>query len=191
MTTTYRTLLSDNYLRAVFAKEFEAFKGSEEEKTLVARLKKWSEESFRKKPHLRQPLWACSSRRHGAISPAVNLMEGTATALYPQFPISGAGAGGGTGGADAALGIFDCKGLPETPQVLCEFKDVRSNLDGPQKRKGNNRSPVKQCADYLREAMKPLFGNKNFIQPTWGVVTDMNEFRLYWRNTECRSQFQR
>ena len=65
---------------------------------------------------------------------------------------------------------------------MCEFKDVRANLDGPQKRKGNTRSPVKQCADYLREAMRPLFGNEA-IQPTWGIVTDMNEFRLYWRNT--------
>jgi len=49
MTTTYLTLLSDNYLRAVFAKEFEAFKGSAEEKALVTRLK-------RRRPHLRLPL---------------------------------------------------------------------------------------------------------------------------------------
>jgi len=48
---------------------------------------------------------------------------------------------------------------------------------------------VKQCADYLREAMKPLYGNEA-IQPSWGIVTDMNEFRLYWRNT-MPSQYQR
>jgi hypothetical protein len=90
---------------------------------------------------------------------------------------------------DAALGYFGDPEVPPTPQVLCEFKDVRSNLDGPQKRKGNNRSPVKQCADYLREAMKPLFGNEA-VQPTWAIVSDMNEFRLYWRNT-MPSQYQR
>src|SRR5258708_5210813 len=108
---------------------------------------------------------------------------------YPKFPVAGAGAEGGVGEADCALGVFGRSDVPPTPQVLCEFKDVRSNLDAPQKRKGNNRSPVKQCADYLREAMKPLFGNEA-IEPTWGVVTDMNEFRLYWRNT-MRSQYQR
>ena len=37
--------------------------------------------------------------------------------------------------------------------------------------------------------MKPLFGNEA-VQPTWGIVTDMNEFRLYWRNT-MPSQYQR
>src|SRR5258705_3265493 len=37
--------------------------------------------------------------------------------------------------------------------------------------------------------MMPLFGNEA-IEPTWGVVTDMNEFRLYWRNT-MPSQYQR
>lgn len=68
-------------------------------------------------------------------------------ACYPQFQVAGSGAGGATGQADAALGFFDRKDTPPTPQVLCEFKDVRSNLDGPQKRMGNTRSPVKQRAD--------------------------------------------
>jgi hypothetical protein len=115
--------------------------------------------------------------------------KGEAYTCCPKFPVEGAGQQGGMGAADAALAIFGNPDVPEVPQVLCEFKDVRSNLDAPQKRKGNNRSPVKQCADYVREAMKPLFGNEA-IQPTWGIVTDMNEFRLYWRNT-MPSQFQR
>lgn len=189
MTTTYQTLLSDNYLRAVFAKEFQAFKDSGEEKALIIRLEKWSEKQFQKETSSEAAFMGVFFEETWGYVPSGKSHGGHGYTLYPQFPISGAGAGGGTGGADAALGVFDCKGLPETPQVLCEFKDVRSNLDGPQKRKGNNRSPVKQCADYLREAMKPLFGNEA-IQPTWGIVTDMNEFRLYWRNT-MPSQFQR
>ena len=40
-------------------------------------------------------------------------------------------------------------------------------------------SPVKQCGDYLKEAGARLYGNEP-VQPTWGIVTDMNEFRLYW-----------
>lgn len=79
--------------------------------------------------------------------------------------------------------------ISATPQVLCEFKDIRSNLDARQNRKGNTRSPVKQCADYLREAARGLYGNEA-VQPTWGIVTDMNEFRLYWRDT-MPAQYQR
>lgn len=108
---------------------------------------------------------------------------------FPKYKIAGAGQTGGTGEADLALGCFDREGVPPTPQVLCEFKDIRSNLDARQNRKGNTRSPVKQCADYLREAGKELYGNEA-IQPTWGIVTDMNEFRLYWRN-RMPAQYQR
>ena len=67
----------------------------------------------------------------------------------------------------------------DTPQVLCEFKDIRSDLDAPQKRKGNTRSPVEQCKDYLWGARRGLMGHESIV-PTWGIVTDMNEFRLYW-----------
>ena len=65
------------------------------------------------------------------------------------------------------------------PQVLCEFKDIRSKLDAKQNRKGNTRSPVEQCLNYVRGARRGLFGNEP-VQPWWGLVTDMNEFRLYW-----------
>jgi hypothetical protein len=63
--------------------------------------------------------------------------------------------------------------------VLCEFKDIKSALDAPQKRKGNSRSPVQQGLDYLSAARRGLFGNEPIV-PTWAIVTDMNEFRLYW-----------
>jgi hypothetical protein len=49
----------------------------------------------------------------------------------------------------------------------------------PQKRKGNNRSPVRQCLDYLSYARRGMFPSDPIL-PTWGIVTDMNEFRLYW-----------
>lgn len=98
--------------------------------------------------------------------------------IIPKFRIGGEGAGGGMGEADLALGWFREK-LDETPQVLCEFKDIRSKLDAKQNRKGSNRSPVEQCLNYIRGARKGLFGNEP-VQPWWGIVTDMNEFRLYW-----------
>ena len=40
--------------------------------------------------------------------------------LRPQFPVKGAGAGGGTGRADLGMGYF--KDLNGVPQVLCEYK---------------------------------------------------------------------
>ena len=33
--------------------------------------------------------------------------------------------------------------------------------------------------NYVRGARRGLFGNES-VQPWWGLVTDMNEFRLYW-----------
>ncbi|MCC6921064.1 MAG: Eco57I restriction-modification methylase domain-containing protein [Alphaproteobacteria bacterium] len=98
--------------------------------------------------------------------------------LIPQFPIRGEGAGGGVGAADLALGWFRDEDDP-TPQVLCEFKDIRSRLDARQHRKGSDRSPVQQCLDYLKGARRGRFGNEP-VEPRWGLVTDMNEFRLYW-----------
>jgi hypothetical protein len=98
--------------------------------------------------------------------------------IIAKLPVPGEGAGGGMGEADLALGWF--RGRKDAiPQVLCEFKDIRSRLDAKQSRKGNTRSPVEQCLNYIRGARRGLFGNEP-VQPWWGLVTDMNEFRLYW-----------
>ena len=100
----------------------------------------------------------------------------------PQYPVPGAGQRGGTGKADVAFAHFRHPAIPDVPQVLGEFKDVRSGLDAPQARKGNTRSPVQQCIDYLKHAFDRTPVNSR-LQPTWGLVTDMRQFRLY-----CRGQ---
>jgi hypothetical protein len=82
------------------------------------------------------------------------------------------------GEADIALGWFRGD-LDATPQVLGEFKDIRSRLDAKQNRKGSTRSPVEQALNYVRGARRGLFGNEP-VQPWWAFVSDMNEFRLYW-----------
>jgi len=64
--------------------------------------------------------------------------------IIAKFPIPGEGAGGGAGEADLALGWFRSR-RDAIPQVLCEFKDIRSKLDAKQNRKGSTRSPVEQC----------------------------------------------
>ncbi len=98
--------------------------------------------------------------------------------LYPQFPVDGGSASGQRGSADAALGSFNAT-QGQIPEVLCEFKDIKSSLDAPQRRKGDNRSPVQQGLGYLSAARRGMFGNEPIV-PTWAIVTDMNEFRLYW-----------
>ncbi|MFH1343270.1 MAG: DNA methyltransferase [Pseudomonadota bacterium] len=98
--------------------------------------------------------------------------------IIAKLPIPGEGSGGGAGEADLALGWFRSR-RDAVPQVLCEFKDIRSRLDAKQNRKGSTRSPVEQCLNYVRGARRGLFGNEP-VQPWWGLVTDMNEFRLYW-----------
>lgn len=189
MTATYQSLLSDAYLRAVFDQEFLSFADSVAEATLIKRLETWSSKQFQKETSAEGAFTTAFLEETWGFVPSGKNPSGADFTSFPKFPIAGAGQSGGTGEADVALGHFGRADIPSIPQVLCEFKDVRSNLDAPQKRKGNNRSPVKQCADYLREAMKPFFGNEA-IQPTWAIVTDMNEFRLYWRNT-MPSQYQR
>jgi len=85
----------------------------------------------------------------------------------------------GEGVADLGIGWFREGVNAADAQVLCEFKDIRSKLDAKQNRKGKNLTPVEQCLGYLRGARRGLFGNEP-VQPWWGLVTDMNEFRLYW-----------
>lgn len=98
--------------------------------------------------------------------------------LHPKFSIAGAGQSGNRGEADLAVGNFGV-GKPEIPQIVCEFKDMKSGLDKPQIRKGNTRSPVMQARDYLWNARRGLFPNDP-VQPRFAIVTDMDEFRLYW-----------
>jgi hypothetical protein len=91
--------------------------------------------------------------------------------LYPTFAIPGSGANGGSGEADLAIGYISKMAPGQTPQVLCEFKAIRSALDADQKRKGNTRSPVRQCRDYLSFAPRGMIGSEPIL-PTWGIVTE-------------------
>ena len=189
MAKSYQPLFSEPCLRSFFSKEFKELSGSEKEQSLTDKLKRWDQKSFQKETSAESAFLSVFFEDIWGYEQSGKTSQGKGFTCYPKYPIAGAGAGGGTGEADLALGYFDFQDIPETPQALCEFKDIRSNLDAPQKRKGNTRSPVKQCADYLREASKPLYGNEA-IQPTWGIVTDMNEFRLY-RRKNMPSQYQR
>ena len=174
----YQSLFTDGYLKGAFGDEFESYVATKDQ-AILERLQRWANRDTLKE----------TSDEHGFISNFFEALWGytpnghadpeTGFQVYPQYPIARAGQGGGTGKADLALAYFGRKDVQDTVQVVCEFKDIRSGLDAPQKRKGNDRSPVQQCADYLKESRAKLFGNEP-IQPKWAIVTDMNEFRLYF-----------
>jgi hypothetical protein len=184
MSTAIQPLFAESHLRSLWGEDYEGFCGSEDEKELVSILERWS---ARDRTHAKETteqgtfvaLFFKQSWGYHASGEAGGAHGSTA---LEQFPVPGAGARGGTGAADLALGWFGRDDVAGRPQVLCEFKDVRSGLDAPQARKDNARSPVQQCGDYLKHARQGLYGNEA-IQPTWAIVTDMNEFRLYHHAT--------
>ena len=175
-------LFSNAFLFAVWAKDYAEYSANGQDNRLLEKLKHWAEKDFQQETVSESSfihtffvdLWGYSLS--GVQAKTLGYT------VEPQFPINKAGQNGGQGKADLALGWFGNPEFPSTPQVLAEFKDVRSGLDQPQHRKGNDRSPVKQCADYLKYASEQFtpYGNEK-IQPTWGIVTDMQEFRLYWK----------
>lgn len=182
-------LFPDSFLASRWAPDFVAFKGSAAETELLARLREWANRKAQKETTAESAFLGAFFKQTWGYRAAGESAGEQGYTCEPQYAIAHAGQQGGTGAADLALGYFDRVGIAPIPQVVCEFKDVRSGLDKPQNRKGNDRTPVKQCADYLREAANKLYGNEA-IQPAWGVVSDMNEFRLYWRK-KMPSQYQR
>ena len=171
-------LFTDGFLSGAFADEYAIFKESIDAE-LRERLLNWHSREPQKETSEEQNFIRCFFQdTWGYVS---NGSKGKVPGyqLFPQYPINHAGQGGGTGQADLGIAWFERPELANTLQVACEFKDIRAGLDAPQRRKGNDRSPVKQCADYLKEARATLLGNEP-IQPQWAIVTNMSEFRLYY-----------
>lgn len=175
---THTPLFTEGFLAGAFKGEYQQYQANEDA-TLLARLRKWAAREAQKETRDEHTfIGTFFEQTWGYVANgAAQVDEGHQ--LSPQHPVPRAGQGGGMGAADLAIGYFGRSGVAATPQVLCEFKDIRSGLDAPQSRKGNTRSPIKQCADYLKETRAELIGNEP-IQPQWGLVTDMNEFRLYF-----------
>ena len=172
-----RSFITRAFLRAEFDLDYRATHTDERDAALLKRLQDWDGR-----------LRLNETQAEGAFTQTFFVETwgyGEAGRVPPEqhtiiakLPIHGEGAGGGAGEADLALGWF--RGRKDAiPQVLCEFKGIRSKLDAKQNRKGSTRSPVEQCLNYVRGARRGLFGNEP-VQPWWGLVTNMNEFRLYW-----------
>lgn len=181
-------LFTDEYLFAHFEDEYQAYSESRDDAVRQV-LKEWnSRDKGLTETQLNgqfvqrifQQLWGYWGTGTAGPFPGYTLL--------PEYPVESAGQSGGTGKADLALGHFAHPQFSDLPQVLCEFKDIKSGLDAPQNRKGNNRSPVQKCLDYLKHSFDKASVNAPFA-PTWGLVTDMDEFRLYYRklgNAHCQ-----
>jgi len=172
----FKPLLDRDFLKAELHYEYQDYCAGGEDEALRGRLANWSRRELRRETQAEG-----SFVQRFFVETWGYRDDGTGAEryqLHPKFPIAGAGAGGNTGEADLAIGQFGA-GLAKTPQVICEFKDVKSDLDKPQNRKGNTRSPVYQARDYLWNARRGMVGNEP-VQPRFAIVTDMDEFRLYW-----------
>ena len=175
----FKPLLDREFLKGQLAYEYEDYRAAGTDDALRERLGKWAARELVRET---QAEGAFVQRFFVELWGYRDTGQGDGFDLWPKFPIAGAGQSGNRGEADLALGRFgkDAEGQASgIPQVVCEFKDIRSGLDAPQARKGNTRSPVMQAKDYLWNARRGLFGNEA-VQPRYAIVTDMNEFRLYW-----------
>jgi Eco57I restriction-modification methylase len=164
------------FLRAEFDLDYRAY-SAEKDAQLLRRLREWDERLVLNETQAEGAFTQTFFVDVWGYGEAGRVPPDQQT-IIPKFPVPGEGSGGGAGEADLALGWFRGR-RDAVPQVLCEFKDIRSKLDAKQNRKGSTRSPVEQCLNYVRGARRGLFGNEP-VQPWWGLVTDMNEFRLYW-----------
>lgn len=177
----HKPLFSDDYLLSRWEPDFRAYQESGDDSRLHDRLRNWhGRDASRTETQLEAQFDHIFFREVWGYWGTGEQGKEPGYCLNPQYAVAGAGQTGGTGAADLALGWWDKEGVPDVPQVLCEFKDIRSGLDAPQKRKGNDRSPVKQCFDYLKYAFDATDSHST-LTPNWGIVTDMNEFRLYLR----------
>lgn len=178
MRDLHNSFLSFTFLRSVWGYDYEAFKGSPEEKMLEERLSRWASRADLKETSAEAALIEEFFRRTWDYHQS-GQADGQTWHAFPQYPVKGAGQKGGYGEADLALGYFTGNGSGQVPQVLCEFKDIKSSLDAPQKNRKDGLSPIKQGMNYLSNARRDIAPGEA-VSPHWAIATDMNEFRLYW-----------
>lgn len=180
MTFSNNAFLTPTFLRSTWADDYAAFKDTPDEVALLERLQNWGARPDVGEASAEAAFVETFFRDTWNYVGPGQVAAADGHTMVQQFSIPGTGAGGGPGRADLALGFLTGKG--DVPQALCEFKGTRrgrATLDTEQSRKGNRRSPVDQCLDYLGGTRRGMIGSEPIL-PRWGIVTDMNEFRLYW-----------
>ena len=172
----FKPLLDRDFLKAELAYEFIDYKAEDYDAAVRQRLANWADRELKRETQAEGSFvqrFFAETWGYRDDGSGTDLFH-----LWPKYSIAGAGQTGNRGEADLAIGNFG-KDRAQIPQIVCEFKDIKSALDAPQNRKGNSRSPVYQARDYLWNARRGMHGNE-LVQPRFAIVTDMNEFRLYW-----------
>ena len=180
MSIFHKPLLTDSFLHAIWHEDFVAFRGSQAEEELEARLGTWAKRRDLGETASEAAFIQIFFNEIWGYSGSGSAVSGDFT-YRQQFPVAGTGQDGGTGRADLALGFFTGDDATDVAQVVCEFKGLKGSLDIPQRRPGRagGRSAVEQVRDYLWGVRRGLYGNEDVV-PEWAVVTNMREFRLYW-----------
>lgn len=121
--------LTRAFLQREWALDYKAWSGSDEEAQLLKRLRTWAARRDLKERSSEGAFVQTFFVDTWGYQLAGRSADAEFTA-WPGFPVPTTGAGGGTGEADLALGWFG-DSPNAVPQVLCEFKDIRSDLDAP------------------------------------------------------------
>jgi hypothetical protein len=134
MAVSYQPLLSEAFLRAHFGADFEAYQTDGSDAALIDRLRAWDRRGKQTEVQAEAGFLKTFLFETWDFWPDGNTGPEAGFTAWPRYQIPGAGAGGNSGFADLALGWFAHTPVSDTPQVVCEFKDIRSDLDAPQRR---------------------------------------------------------
>ena len=106
--------ISKHFLRSVWARDYEAFKGSSEEQALTERLRRWAARGDLGETKAEAAFIEEFFRATWGYVQDGQQEPGEAFSLYPKFAIQDAGADGNIGEADLAIGSF----MPKTSTFL-------------------------------------------------------------------------
>ncbi|MGN6500400.1 MAG: hypothetical protein ACTHKM_09665, partial [Tsuneonella sp.] len=124
----YKPLLDRDFLKSQLDYEYRDYVADKADDALLERLQGWAKRELKGETQAEGRFtdrffvetWGYQADGEGAPS----------FQLWPKFPIAGAGQTGNRGEADLAIGNFG-GARPAIPQIVCEYKDIRSGLDKP------------------------------------------------------------
>ncbi|HEV7909515.1 MAG TPA: hypothetical protein VGP28_00105 [Methylocella sp.] len=185
MSDLHDAFVSKSFLRSHWDLEYRVWQDSDNEKALDVRLALWAKRTDLNETSAESAFIDVFFRETWGYVQTGQRGSETGFSLYPRFAIPGAGANGGSGEADLAIGYFSTA-LSQSPQALSELKGIRGAL---MPMRGNTRSPGCQCLDYLSFARRGMIGSEPVL-PTWGIVTEAEVLSLSPNGSCWRRPFQ-
>ena len=155
MSDLHVAFVSKSFLRSHWELEYPARQDLDNEKAGDDRLALWAKRTDLKETSVESAFIDVFFRETWGYVQTGQRGSETGFSLYPKFAIPGAGASGGSGEADLAIGYFSKTAAGQIPQVLCEFKGFRSgyrNMATPSKL---YRKPSDSTSTSARYSMPP------------------------------------